>query len=60
MICIYGCLITLKYITLFDTKLGVGFLCCCLVEMKLAVVTFFLSLTGVYSCGVWASSYARG
>ena len=32
MMGVYGCLVSLKYTTLFDTKLGVGFLCCCLVE----------------------------
>ena len=60
MVGVYGCLVTLEYTILFDTKLGVGFLCCCLVEVKLAVVSFFLFLMGVYSFGVWASSYARG
>ena len=40
---VYGCLVTLEYITLFDTKLDIGFLCC-LVEIKLAVVSFFCLL----------------
>ena len=43
---IYCFLTTLKYITLFDTKLGIRFLCCSLVGVKLGGCAVLLSRTG--------------